>query len=83
MTGRVEERVSDMIRFFALLTAAFAILAATPSMARVRIDITQGNVDPMPIAAPNFLGADQSGSELGRDITSVVMSNLDRSGLSR
>jgi len=74
-----------MIRTLFLLLPALALMLAAfavdPAEARVTIDVTQGNVDPVPVAAPNFLGADEAASELGRDITGVVMSNLDRSGL--
>ena len=71
-----------MKRLLIILLTAIAA-AATPAAARVTIDITQGNVDPMPVAAPNFLGADEATQGLGRDITGVIMNDLDRSGLSR
>ncbi|MEZ5914304.1 MAG: hypothetical protein R3C42_01590 [Parvularculaceae bacterium] len=67
--------------------AVFAILAmaigfvATPAGARVKIDITQANIEPMPIAVPDFIGAQSDLTGLGRDITGVVMADLDRSGL--
>ncbi|MDZ7626843.1 MAG: Tol-Pal system beta propeller repeat protein TolB [Parvularculaceae bacterium] len=71
-----------------LKNALLAILAAAASLgliagaeARVRIDITQANVEPMPIAAPDFIVADDQSSPLGRDITAVIMADLDRSGL--
>jgi len=51
------------------------------AQARVSIDITQGTVDPMPIAVPNFHGADGNPLELGADITEVLMNDLERSGL--
>ncbi len=35
----------------------------------------------MPVAAPDFLGASDDAANLGRDITGVLMSDLDRSGL--
>ena len=68
-----------MIGVLAALAAigAFAGSAA----ARVQIDITQGNIDPLPVAVPDFLGADDAIAPLGRDITGVIMSDLDRSGL--
>ena len=68
-----------MIGVLAALAAigAFAGSAA----ARVQIDITQGNVDPLPVAVPDFLGADDAIAPRGRDITGVIMSDLDRSGL--
>ena len=70
-----------MVRLFTALFAAIAILTAGAAQARVTIDITQGNVDPMPIAVPNFLGADDSARQLGVDITEVLMNDLERSGL--
>ena len=68
-----------MIGVLAALAAigAFAGSAA----ARVQIDITQGNIAPLPVAVPDFLGADDAIAPLGRDITGVIMSDLDRSGL--
>ncbi|HOP18668.1 MAG TPA: Tol-Pal system beta propeller repeat protein TolB [Amphiplicatus sp.] len=60
------------------------LFAAAPfagASARVQIDITQGNVEPMPIAVPEFITADGASPEIGRDITGVVMADLDRSGL--
>ena len=61
-------------------------MAITPAVldsaeARVRIDITQGSVEPMPVAVPDFIGGGDQLSTLGRDITGVIMSDLDRSGL--
>ena len=65
----------------AALAAFITAFAATQAAARVRIDITQGNVEPMPIAVPNFIEGDDQIAGLGRDITGVVMADLDRSGL--
>ena len=69
-----------MTRVFIAILAAIAAFAGA-AHARVRIDITQANIEPMPIAAPDFLGADDKLSAVGRDITEVVMADLDRSGL--
>ena len=67
------------------LIAAFAALiglgAAAPAGARVRIDITQATVEPMPVAVPDFIGTDSQLTGLGRDVTGVIMADLDRSGL--
>jgi TolB protein len=75
-----------MKRIFGTLFVGFALLGllvvtSGGANARVTIDITQGNVDPMPIAVPDFLGEDDSARELGGDITEVLMNNLERSGL--
>jgi len=64
-------------RFFAVILAFFAI-AAAPAHAVLKIDITQGNREPMPIALPDLVG-----SSVGKDITKVVSDDLERSGLFR
>ncbi|PLX35845.1 MAG: Tol-Pal system beta propeller repeat protein TolB [Hyphomicrobiales bacterium] len=60
--------------------AALAVVATTPAFALIEIDITQGRLEPMPIALPDFVGR---GSDAGvaRDITSVISADLRRSGL--
>lgn len=62
--------------------AAFAILAGMgamtlPAKALVEIDITKGNVQPLPIAITDFL----AGGELGAQISQIVAADLKRSGL--
>lgn len=64
-------------------TFAALVLGALPARAALQIDITQGNVDPLPIAIPGFLGASDEDRRLGSDISSVIAANLDRSGLFR
>lgn len=61
--------------------AASALFAPHAVDARVRIDITEGTVDPLPIAVPDFLGDNDEMEKLGRDITAVIGADLDRSGL--
>ena len=58
-----------------LLTIAASLLAA-PAMAALHVDVTQGNIQPMPIAIPDFLGGSQ-----GAQIAGVVRADLERSGL--
>lgn len=73
------------------LVAAFlvAMAAFTDAHAVLRVDITQGNVEPLPIAVKNFDGApaertvEGSSEEIGRNISTVIMNNLARSGLFR
>jgi len=38
--------------------AALVTLGAAPAFAQLHVDIDQGHLNPMPIAAPDFLGAD-------------------------
>jgi TolB protein len=61
-----------------LFLAAFAPLE---SHARLKIDITKGNSDPVRIATPFFKGNDAQSEDVARKITQVIDGNLDRSGL--
>ena len=60
---------------------ALAALAARPAYAVLRIDITQGNIQPMPIALPDFLAGAAAEADLARNVTGVIAGNLKRSGL--
>jgi TolB protein len=66
---------------FAIVLLSFAALLfgfAVPAAAQLRVDVTQGNIQPLPIAIPDFI-TDPSGAQ----IASVVRADLDRSGLFR
>jgi TolB protein len=71
-----------------LALAMFAICvvtvaAAGPARAALQIDITKGNVDPLPIAITDFLGGQDQESSAGVDIATVITNDLERSGLFR
>jgi TolB protein len=66
-----------------LATVAVAQLLASPAWAQLQIDITRGNVDPLPIAIGDLAGANPETVQVGRDIASVIAANLERSGLFR
>lgn len=65
------------------LGAGAGALMAVPRRARavLRIDITQGNIQPMPIALPDFVGGAQGDVEAARNITQIISANLKRCGL--
>ena len=67
-------------QIFAVLL--FSAIAASAN-AQTRIDITQGNPEPLPIAIPALTSGDAAGTQLGRDIMEVVAADLERSGLFR
>ncbi len=68
----------------ALLLAIVAIAGVTPSArAALEVDITKGNVEPMPIALPDFVGSSPEEQKFGTDIVTVIGNNLERSGLFR
>lgn len=65
-----------------LAVCMFVLGTALPAAAELRIDITRGVTEPMPIAVTDFQGAGQS-VDVGRDISRVVAADLERSGLFR
>jgi TolB protein len=68
-------------RALALGAAASASAFASPALTQTRLDVTQGNVAPMPIAIPDFLGGTPNDAESARTITQVITADLKRSGL--
>ena len=56
-------------------------ITAGMAKAQLEIDITKGNIDPTPIAVPDFLATDSQSRTIGADIASVVRADLERSGL--
>ncbi len=62
-------------------TLAAGLLASGPAAALVSLDVTQGNVAPLPIAIPNFIGGSEGDAQLAADISGVVAADLKRSGL--
>jgi len=71
-----------LIRIAMLMAAAVLIVGvAGRAMAQLRVDITQGTIQPMPIAIPPFVGAAGSVDELSQNVAQVVTADLKRSGL--
>ena len=65
----------------ALLVVA-VLLLGFPAHSELRLDITRGTAEPLPIAIPPFPGAGDAAT-VGRDIAQVVAADLERSGLFR
>jgi TolB protein len=61
--------------------AAAAALGARPARAVLKLDITQGTIQPVPVAVPDFVGGAGADQDLGRNLSGVITSNLRRSGL--
>ncbi len=65
-----------------ICVALVALITTTPAQAELRIDVTRGQVNPMPIAIPSFYVSSMDVSDkLGRDIVEVIKTDLSRSGL--
>jgi len=54
-----------------------------PAWAALEIDITRGNVDPLPVAIPDFHADAGAAADQGQRMAQVITANLDRSGLFR
>jgi len=72
-------------RFLSRFSGALALLAmfAASAEAALEIRIEEGVMEPLPIAIPDFVGAQPSDAAVGRDIAGVIRANLERSGLFR
>ena len=68
---------------FPLVMAAQIMLRASSATAELVIDITQGNIDPMPIAITSFNGKESKEAQIGKGISAVLSADLERSGLFR
>jgi len=76
--------VSNLTRRRVLaLGAATGAFAWMPNVAHavLRLDLTQGNVQPLPIALPDFVAGGPSEGETARNVTGIITNNLRRSGL--
>src|SRR5882757_5134911 len=77
-------RKSCRILAGAVFAALIMLSCSGPAVrAELRIDITSGKVEPMPIAIPAFPGGAPNETEAGRGIAGVVSADLERSGLFR
>jgi len=67
-----------------LALAAFVLLLlAFPARADLKLDITRGKVEPLPIAIPALAGGGGEEAQTGRDLAQVVSADLESSGLFR
>ena len=60
---------------------ALATLAPRCASAVLNVDINQGNVQPMPIAVPDFVGGTANEVDVAHNVTGIITGNLQRSGL--
>ena len=67
---------------FAALVLALALLA-NPARADLHVTVDQANIQPMPIAIPDFLPGGNTDPSIGQNIAGVVRADLERSGLFR
>ena len=73
-----------MVRIFIILMAL--VMTATLSLAQqgpLRIEITEGVIEPLPFATPNFVAENGSSVEMGAQLARVVAADLQNTGLFR
>ena len=69
-----------------MIAAASLVITNAPIIAQskpLRIEINQGVIEPMPIAAPKFVAAGNGSNKYAEQITSVIVADLAGSGLFR
>ena len=73
----------DLSRRRLLTVGAGALVGLSPkyASAQLKLDVTQGTVQPVPIAIPDFLAGTQNEGDTPRNISGVITNNLRRSGL--
>jgi len=73
-----------MTRLFVLFLALMALaLPASAQQGPLRIEITEGVIEPLPFAVPNFVAQNGEAKEIGEDIANVVAADLASTGLFR
>ena len=73
-----------MVRIFTTLMAL--MMTATLSLAQqgpLRIEITEGVIEPLPFATPDFVAENGSSTEMGKQLARVVAADLQNTGLFR
>ncbi len=61
--------------------AAAGLLLPSLAGAQTKLQVTEGNVAPLPIAIPNFVAGSPADGEVGVGVAQVITNNLKRSGL--
>jgi TolB protein len=75
--------VRRFVQVLAVLSVVVSAATGAPARAELRVDITKGVPEPLPIAINNFYGATPEIAQTGRDLAAVISADLERSGLFR
>ena len=65
----------------ALIVALSCVFMGISAQAQLAIDITEGNLEPLPIAVPDFISEDSRVADLGAKVAEIIRADLERSGL--
>ena len=73
-----------MRNIFKLVIVSLAFVLPQMAQAQpLRVEITEGVIEPMPIAVPEFVTESKGANDLAKQITAVILSDLAGSGLFR
>lgn len=67
--------------FAAAAALSTVIVFAAAARAEIRIDVTRGKIDPLPIAITDFFSEGPATTLVGKDVAQVIAADLERSGL--
>jgi TolB protein len=81
MTLTAHSQLSRLLSRLAAVLLALGALAPSPARAVVELNITQGTIQPLPIAIPDFAGDGSVDPGVAREISGVVANDLKSSGL--
>lgn len=72
-----------MSKLFQVCYFVLLSFVASSAHAELRIDVTRGKVEPMPIAITNLYSEGAENVQLGQDMAEIISRNLESSGLFR
>lgn len=72
-----------MTKIVLSLFTLFAVMIPNLANAELRVDVTKGTMDPIPIAITQFVPKDPSGEQFASDIPEVISNDLAGTGLFR
>jgi TolB protein len=81
MTLTAHSRLGRLVSRLAAIILVIAALTPLPARAVVELNITQGTIQPLPIAIPDFVGDGSVDPGVAREISGVVANDLKSSGL--
>ncbi len=73
--------IGRLLQLGVILAVLTGNLVLSDQAIAVEIDITRGNIQPIPIAIPVFTGGTSSDQRLARQVADIVSADLARSGL--
>ncbi len=81
LTARQHALPKNVMMLSGIMILMLIVFGSAMARAELRIDVTRGTVEPLPIAISEFFGVSPDESQVGKDIADVISSNLERSGL--